>query len=110
MGHITDAEELMGKALRDVRAQKLRRVLWALGTAAVTVITTTITVTRTVDHYLYTAERQADEMQQMLRRIDKKLEEVEALAEQAKGLATEAKVTSDKALLYAQLTRGGAKP
>lgn len=109
MGLPSDAEELMGKALRDVKAQKLRRLLWALGTAAFTVVSTTATVSWKMSAYITRAEERDDKLRQDILVMDKKIEKLEALEDNVR----QAQNTADKALLYAQFTgqkNGVAKP
>lgn len=111
MGLNTDAEALMGKALVDVRHQKLVRVIWAVATSVGTIVMTTATVTWKVNDYLHEAREAQREMQGKLLVLDKHVEGLEERCDKAKELAEAAKVQADKAMLYAQLTgKRGAPP
>ena len=96
MGLNTDAEELMGKAHIDVRHKKRVRVFWAIATSLGTIVATTVSVTRTVDHYLFKADVREEKMKASLDRIEEDMKRIDAKAEVAKESA-------DKALLYAQV-------
>ena len=96
MGLPSDAEELMGKAVVDVRHKKRVRVFWAIATSLGTIVATTVSVTRTVDHYLHKAELREERMSDALEQLKESVKRVELKADAAKENA-------DKALLYAQL-------
>lgn len=109
MGTITDAEELMDKAVRDVRRQKVGKLLWALGTAGFTIVSTTAAVSWQMGAYIARAEAKDNELRGQILVLDKKIEKLESLEDKV-GVA---QVTADKALLYAQLTgqkNGVVKP
>lgn len=86
----------MGKAMVDVRHKKRVRVLWAIATSIGTVVATTVSVTHTVDRYLFKADVREEKMKAALERIEVDLKRIDAKADLAKE-------TADKALLYAQL-------
>jgi hypothetical protein len=109
MGNVTDIGELLGKALHEKRA----RVLWAIGTAAFTVFSTTATVSWKMRGYVDELEHENDKLRGEIRAIAKRAETVEALAEKASKEALiaqqdarDARGKADTALLVAQLTQG----
>lgn len=105
----------MGKALADVRRQKTSKLLWALGTALFTVVSTTATVSWKMGTYIARAEAKDDKLRGDLIVIAKKLEDLDlrevGTEKELRAAIYDVKVSADKALLYAELRRNGvAKP
>ena len=110
MGLPSDAEELMGKALHDVRRQKASKLLWALGTAAFTVVSTTATVGWKMGTYIARAEAKDEKLRGDLLVMDKKIEELESALKETTAEVRVARSVADKALLYAELRKNGVSP
>lgn len=111
MGLPSDAEELMGKALRDVAAQKRSKIVWALVASFGSIIGSTATVSWQMGHYIAKAEAKDNELRESLLVLDKKIDDLGHAAAKAKeelqaGIY-DARAAADTALLYAQLTGKG---
>ncbi len=105
MGLPSDAEELMGKALHDVRNKKLARLAWALGTAVVTVVSTTATVSWKMATYVAQLERFNDELRGEIRVLAKDLEKSQVEQKELRDEMKTVRQRADSALLIAQLSK-----
>lgn len=99
MGDVSDIGDLLAKVRREKRA----KLLWALGTALVTVVSTTATVSWKMGQYVARMEAADEARRQAMLVMDKKIERLEEADVEADRRAIVVKETADRALLFAQL-------
>lgn len=99
MGDVSDIGDLLGKWRREKRG----KLLWALGTAAFTVLSTTATVSWTLRGYVDELARENEKLRGQILVMDKKIERLEENTAEADKRVTIVKETADRALLFAQL-------
>lgn len=103
MSDVSDIGDLLAKW----RREKLFKLIWALGTAAATVVCTTATVSWQVRGYMSQLEHEADVLRGDLRVMAKSIEELQDAQKEDRRELKDVRKRADDALLYAQLAQRG---
>jgi hypothetical protein len=101
MGELSYMEQLMSKALHEKRM----KVVWALGTAVFTVLSTTATVSWQVRGYIDRLEHEGEKLRGELLVMAKNVESLQDAQKEDRKELKEVRQRADSALLYAQLTQ-----